>query len=134
MITPGRALGHHRGSAPRQWGCGVRAQEQGCALSRARGALGPHRLRGSGCRLHGPRAHIHTGATACTRTPSPRRQPAAHLLHLDALVLEDHEKQLRGQVTLQVVVAAEPSQEGEDELCMLGRRQAPVQGLCRGVR
>lgn len=85
MITPGRALGHHRDSAPDSGATGVRAQEQGCALPGARGALGPHRLRGSGCGLHGPRAHIHPGATL--RTHWPPRHAASPLPTCSTLML-----------------------------------------------
>lgn len=55
----------------------------------------------------------------------------AHLLRLDAVVLEDEEEQLCGQVAAQAVAAAELVQEREDELRVLGHRQVLVQGLCQ---
>lgn len=66
--------------------------------------------------------------------PRARRGPAAsalgaHLLWPDAVVLNDCQEQLRGQVAVQGVVAAEALQEREDELRVLGHRQVLVQGL-----
>lgn len=69
-----------------------------------------------------PPPHASADRSSCAR---------AHLLLPDAVVLKDHEEELRGEVAVQGPGAAEPVQEREDELCVLGHRQAPVQGLCR---
>lgn len=57
--------------------------------------------------------------------------PGSHLLLLDAVVLRDHEEELRGEVTLREAVAAEPVQEREYKLRVLGHAQVLVQGLCQ---
>lgn len=54
---------------------------------------------------------------------------AAHLLWLDATVLHDGHEQLRGQVAVEGVVATQPLQEREHELCVLSHREVLVQGL-----
>lgn len=67
--------------------------------------------------------------------PAPGPGPAtrSHLLSLDAAFLQEQQEQLRGQVALWLAAAAQPLHEGEDELRVLGHRQAPVQGLGRGA-
>lgn len=57
--------------------------------------------------------------------------PGAHLLPLDAVVLRGHQEELGSEVAAQVAGAAEPVQEREHELRVLGHRQGPVQGLCQ---
>lgn len=59
--------------------------------------------------------------------PGPRL--VAHLLWLDAAVLHDGQEQLRGQVAVEGVVAAQPLQEREHELRVLRHREVLVQGL-----
>ena len=56
--------------------------------------------------------------------PGPRL--VAHLLWLDAAVLHDGQEQLRGQVAVEGVMAAQPLQEREHELRVLRHREVLV--------
>lgn len=134
------ALGHRVSALPTGLCC-LREREAGPCAADGSGpsAAGPGARsvqRGAQTRVH-PRAHRQpsAGGPLLSRGPQLAGQEGlgAHLLWPDALLFNDLKEQLRCQVTVQAAAAAEPSQEREDELRVLGHGQVPAQHLCTGA-